>query len=97
MRLRFSAAARRHIESIFEFLVQRNPAAAGRVVTEIRASARLLIEFPHMGRAGEVAGTREWVVRGSPYLIVYEINTAGAEIWVLGVFHGARNWQERSK
>jgi plasmid stabilization system protein ParE len=43
MRLRYSAAARRHIEQIFSFLAERNPAAARRIVAEIRSSARLLI------------------------------------------------------
>ncbi len=74
MRLRFSAAARRHIEAIYDFLVERNPAVARRIVADIHTSARLLIDFPHMGRTGDVLGTREWIVRGSPYLLVYEIN-----------------------
>jgi toxin ParE1/3/4 len=91
MRLRYSAAARRHLEAIYDFIAERNPSAAQRVIAEIRASARLLIEFPHMGRAGDVRGTREWVIRGSPYLVVYEINVPVDEIWVLGVFHGAQN------
>jgi toxin ParE1/3/4 len=76
-------------------LVERNPTAARRVVAEIRGAARLLIDFPLMGRKGEVLGTREWIVRGSPYLLVYEIVAEREEIWVLGVFHGAQNWQNR--
>jgi plasmid stabilization system protein ParE len=95
MRLRYSAAARRHIEQIFSFLAERNPAAARRIVAEIRSSARLLIEFPHMGRAGEVPDTREWVVRGSPYLLVYEVVAEQDEVWVLGVFHGAQERRNR--
>jgi plasmid stabilization system protein ParE len=56
MRLRYSAAARRHLEAIYDFIAERNPSAAQRVIAEIQASARLLIEFPHMGRAGVFAG-----------------------------------------
>jgi toxin ParE1/3/4 len=45
-----------------------------------------------MGRAGRVEGTHEWVVRGLPYIIVYEIGTTDPdEIVVLGVFHGAQD------
>jgi toxin ParE1/3/4 len=73
MRLRFSSQARSQLQSIYDFLFERNPAAARRIIADIRASADHLIDFPHMGRSGDVIGTREWVVRGSPYLIVYEV------------------------
>jgi toxin ParE1/3/4 len=45
-----------------------------------------------MGHAGRVAGTHEWVVRGLPCIIVYEIGVPEPdEVLVLGVFHGAQN------
>jgi len=45
-----------------------------------------------MGRAGRAAGTHEWVVRGLPYVIVYEISTADPhELLILGVFHAAQD------
>ncbi len=95
MRLRYSAKARAQIESIYDFLVERNPSAARRIAAEIRASARSLIDVPHMGRTGEVSGTREWIVRGSPYLIVYEVVSQSEEIWAVGVFHGAQDRREK--
>lgn len=90
MRLRFSSSARSHIDAIYNFLNERNPAAARRIVADIQGASRLLIDFPHMGRKGDEPGTREWVVRGSPYLIVYEVDAEGDEVWVLAVFHGAQ-------
>jgi len=50
-----------------------------------------------MGRSGDVIGTREWVVRGSPYLILYEVVPEESEIWVLGIFHGAQDRREGSQ
>ena len=48
-----------------------------------------------MGRAGRVAGTHEWVVRGLPYIIVYEIGTIDPdELLILGIFHGARDRED---
>jgi plasmid stabilization system protein ParE len=94
MKLRYSARARFQIEAIHDFLFERNPSAARRVAAEIRASARSLVDFPHMGRKGEAAGTREWVVRRSPYLIVYEVDAENSEVWVLGVFHAAQDRRE---
>ena len=49
--------------------------------------------FQHgsLGHAGKVPGTREWVVRGLPYIIVYLPNPDLDELTVLAVFHGARD------
>jgi toxin ParE1/3/4 len=35
-------------------------------------------------------GTREWVVRGLPYIIVYEVVEERGELRILGVFHQAQ-------
>jgi plasmid stabilization system protein ParE len=76
--------------AIQEYISERNPAAAIRVGVSIREAADVLRFFPYAGRAGRSAGTREWVVRGYPYLLVYEVNTDSDEIMILGVFHGAQ-------
>ena len=45
-----------------------------------------------MGHAGRIAGTHEWVVRGLPYIIVYQTGaTDFDEVLILGVFHAAQN------
>jgi plasmid stabilization system protein ParE len=49
-------------------------------------------EFPRIGHAGRVPSTFEWVVRGLPYIVVYDINLGDEdEIVILGVFHGAQD------
>jgi plasmid stabilization system protein ParE len=54
----------------------------------IRQAAELLSYFPYAGRTGRVAGTREWVVRQLPYVIVYEISQGDpGNVTVLGIFH----------
>jgi hypothetical protein len=47
----------------------------------------LLKDLPNAGRTGTAEGTREWVVRGMPYIIVYELREEIGELHVLGVFH----------
>lgn len=92
MRLRFSDEARAQIAEIYAYIAERNPRAAAGVIERIRAAAELLQEFPYIGREGREPGTREWVVRGLPYIIVYELNVSGPdELMVLAVFHGARD------
>ncbi len=43
--------------------------------------------FPHRGRPGRIAGTRE-VVR-APYIVVYRVMPDAVEI--LRIYHGAQN------
>jgi toxin ParE1/3/4 len=90
MRLRHTAAARQHIEEIFDYIAERDRAAASRVVMRIRAATDLLREFPHMGRHGAVGGTHEWVVTGLPYIIVYQVDPDQDLLTVMDVFHSAR-------
>ena len=92
VRLRYTAQARQHIASIFGYTRDRNPVAATQVAARIRRAAERLAEFPRMGHAGRVAGTHEWVVRGLPYIIVYQIGAADSnEVLILGVFHAAQD------
>ena len=92
LKLGFSERARSQLDSIRDYIHQRNPAAARRVGAAIREAAERLRYFPFAGRAGAAEGTREWVVREYPYILVYEI--LPGEIMILGVFHAA---QERSE
>jgi len=92
MRLRFTAQARDQIAGIYDNISRRSPTAANQVVARIRLASARLTEFPRMGRAGRAAGTHEWVVRGLPYVIVYEISMADPrELLILGVFHAAQD------
>lgn len=92
VRLRFTAEARAHIAAIHGYISDRNPIAATQVVVRIRLAAERLTEFPRMGHAGRVPGTHEWVVRGLPYIIVYQADaTDSDEVLILGVFHAAQD------
>jgi plasmid stabilization system protein ParE len=92
VRLRYTAQAREHITAIYNYVGDRSPVAATQVAARIRLAAERLAEFPRMGHAGRVAGTHEWVVRGLPYIIVYQIGTADADdVVILGVFHAAQH------
>jgi len=76
--------------AIQEYLEQRNPAAASRVGASIRQAVEVLRYFPYAGRPGRLSGTREWVVRHYPYIVVYEIDAAEDGITILGIFHSAQ-------
>jgi toxin ParE1/3/4 len=91
MKLRFTRRARRHLEKIAEYISQRNPDASRRVGERIRETIELIATFPDIGHEGALAGTREFVVPGLPYIVVHRVE-GGAEglIVILGVYHGAQ-------
>jgi len=89
MRLAFAAQARRNIDSIVDTIASDNPKAAEKVYRTIMTTASRLRDFPEMGHAGRVPGTREFSVPSLPYLIVYRGEVDG--VTILAVFHGARD------
>ena len=44
------------------------------------------------GREGRVAGTRELVIRGTPFIVAYRV--VRNEVHVLAVMHAARKWPD---
>ena len=91
MKLRFTRRARRHIEKIADYIVERNPNAARYVGGRIRETIELLAAFPDVGHEGALAGTRELVVPGLPYIVVHRVNRGEpGEVVILGVYHGAQ-------
>lgn len=66
---------------------QNARSVAERILSAIEDRIRL---FPGLGRAGRVARTREWVVAGLPYIIVYHVDAARDAVEILGIFHGAQ-------
>ncbi|MGE0260714.1 MAG: type II toxin-antitoxin system RelE/ParE family toxin [Alphaproteobacteria bacterium] len=88
-RLIFAEPAARDLDSIIDYIALDDSAAAESVFRRIVAAAGRLTEFPEMGRAGRLPGTRELPVPSLPYLIVYE--AGGDVVTVLAVFHFARD------
>jgi len=75
---------------VCEYIRQDNPAAAEKVGVAIEAATRNLARYPEMGRVGEVPETRELVITGTPYFVVYRIQ--GKAVQILRVLHGKQKW-----
>lgn len=88
MKIRWTLPALADLNHESDFIAQENPQAAKRVFQKIRKSVQDLTHFPEMGRDGRETGTRELVVTGLPFLVVYQIMEDAVEI--LTVFHTAR-------
>jgi len=89
--LDWSSEALADIQELRDYITERNRTAASAVFLRIVERAGLLIEQPKFGRPGRVRGTRELVIPGTPFIIVYAILDADT-IRILGVRHGARHW-----
>ena len=92
MRLRYLTSAHYDLHLIYEYIARDNPTAARRVITAIRREAQILTEHPHIGKPGQVEGTREQVHGRYPYIIAYRVKND--EIQILGIVHSSRKWPE---
>ncbi|MGA9669395.1 MAG: type II toxin-antitoxin system RelE/ParE family toxin [Terracidiphilus sp.] len=92
MKVRWTTPAVNQLRNIFDYMAADSPRAATRVVGRIREVVRQTGRMPNVGRIGRVEGTREIVVSGTPYLVVYWV--VEKTIHVLAIFHGAQKWPE---
>ncbi len=90
MPIRWLHKALRSLEQAHDFLARENPEAAIQLVLKIRVATEKLANFPTMGRPGRVEGTKELVILGSPYLVIYRVK--GQRVEILRVLHGSRKY-----
>ncbi|WP_093209511.1 type II toxin-antitoxin system RelE/ParE family toxin [Variovorax sp. YR750] len=68
MRLEWALLALEDRERIFDFVQKDDPRAATSVDERIAAKVLVLLRLPERGRPGRIEGTRELVVRRTPYI-----------------------------
>ncbi len=84
--------ARREVVHIRETIAKENPRAVRQAARRILESAGKLRTTPNTGRPGRLYGTRERVIMGTPFIILYRVRDGVIEI--LRVIHGARRWPD---
>lgn len=70
------------------YLRERSPAAAGRVIDEVRRTCELLRDEPSMGTQIEGTGLRRHVTRRYRYRVIYRV--VGDRVEVRDVMHPRR-------
>ncbi|MHC1550547.1 type II toxin-antitoxin system RelE/ParE family toxin [Phyllobacterium sp. K27] len=68
--------------------------AAIDVCDEIESQVERLRDLPFFGREGRLQGTRELVVTGPPFIVIY---TVGEAVVLVRVLHGAQQWSKKGK
>jgi addiction module RelE/StbE family toxin len=93
MKIVWSRIALAEILAIRHYIAKDKPLAAARVAARIRSSANRLAFAAESGRSGRIPGTRELVIPGLPYILLYQI--ADKTIQILSVLHGNQEWPEQ--
>jgi toxin ParE1/3/4 len=93
MTIRWTQPANDDFLEIVERIAAHNPTAAAPVGRRILEAVEQLAEFPLRGRPGRAADTRELVISGLPYLVVYGTEADDPRsVAILRVLHGAMLW-----
>ena len=88
----WSARAKRDLKDIGTYIARDNRRAAVAMVKRIVAAATSLNEFPAMGHPGRVPDTRELLVPGTSYIVVYRMRDHTVRI--IAVMHTSREWPD---
>ena len=89
----WSPRAIEHLAHFRSYIARDNANAANRIAGALLDAVERLGDLPSLGRPGRVAGTRELVVPGTPYVIPYRLRSDRFE--VIAVFHGRQKWPKR--
>ncbi len=90
MKVRWSDRSGQDVLAIGEFIALSDRSAAIGVADRIKGAGDNLETFPRRGRPGRLADTRELVVTGLSYILIYRVFDEDVEI--LRVLHGAQDW-----
>ena len=88
MRLRYLGRARSDLLQIIQYGRGEQWPDPVAYVRKLRERIVVLAAHRDSGREGRVGGTREWVLAGTPYIVVYRVIAGVVE--VLRILHGAQ-------
>ena len=91
MKIVFDEKAISDLQSIREWIARDSRTRAGIVLDRIFQTIDVLHRFPRRGRPGLHPETHELIVRGLPYLVVFEVREGRDELFVTAVLHMARD------
>ena len=94
MQLKWTDLAEINLDKIEVHITQENsPIVAIDVVMNIIDSVHLILpDHPRAGRQGRLKNTRELVIDGVPFIVIYRENISTNCIEILRVLHDAQQW-----
>jgi len=85
VRILWTEGANSNLDQVEEYIAQDNPPAAVAAVNKIIEAAQMLSDYPTIGKRGRERGTRELVVAGLPFIIIYVAHQE--ELVIIRVLH----------
>ena len=79
-------------DALIDYIAEDSPKAAIEQGDRIEYQLDQLIEHPEIGRPGRKKGTRELVISGTPFIVVYRFKPRSKKIELMRVLHGAQQW-----
>ncbi|MDQ2077784.1 type II toxin-antitoxin system RelE/ParE family toxin [Marinimicrobium sp. ABcell2] len=94
MQLKWTDLAGADLDKIEAYIARENsPSVAIDVVLKVIDTAHLILpEHPGAGRLGRLKGTRELVIDGLPFILVYRHHSPLNQLQILRVLHDAQQW-----
>lgn len=89
--IEWSQSANKTKLAIVRRLMDINLSAALALISTIETETSRLSTYPESGRPGREQGTREPVISGTRYLVIYKIRSAG-RMTILRLLHSAQRW-----
>jgi toxin ParE1/3/4 len=93
VKVRWTVPAAEQLEQAYDYIADSNPGAAEEVAQRVIDITEMLGKHPGAGRGGRVAGTREFSVPDTPFIVAYAVSDE--IVWILAEYHAARKWPER--
>ena len=90
MQIKWQEDAIHDLAALREYIAQDNPQAAQRISGLILLRVQTLKAHPLLGKAGRIHTTRELVMVGTPYTLIY-FPQPGA-VSIMRVLHQAQRW-----
>ena len=93
--IRWTESAWKDLDDISDYLLGEGMPfdAAAEYVKRIFKAPEHLAAFPYEGKPGRMSKTREWLVKGTPYALIYVVRDE--KVFVLRVMHGSRQFPEQ--
>ncbi len=85
--------AQQNLANELSFIDHEERRVAKRIARHVKERVESLLDSPHRGREGRIAGTRELVFSQIPYILVYRI--CGERVEILRFFHAIRKFPKK--
>ena len=80
------------LDDQIDYMARDDPGAAIDQRDLVESRVDTLAQFPKQGRIGREANTRELVVAGTPFVVVYRLKPRKGQVQILRILHGAQQW-----